>query len=114
MAKRSPLNELGSNPEVLYGPFFLRPRGTAGRTPSLWNLDTRITYEPPTRLGRLSPRFSLDMFHVLNPRKAVLLDEQHFFATDDAGNQTAPNSNYLQPLLYQPSFSVRLGMTIGL
>jgi len=43
----TPLNEFGVIPDY-YSSTFLRPRGTVGRTPSIWDLSFRFMYDLST------------------------------------------------------------------
>jgi hypothetical protein len=106
----TPLSELGGAPDVPYGPVFLLPRGTAGRTPWTWDLNARIRYDLPGDARRWRPRAIVDLFHLFNPRRALAFDQQRFFSLDAAGNPTSPNPNYGAPILFQPSFSARFGV----
>ena len=109
----TPLNELGAT--FLPAHFaFLRPRGTVGRTPSIRDLNLRLTYDVPGTLGSsVKPRLILDLLHVASARRPVTVDQLHFSALDPQGNQTVPNPSYLKPSRYQPPMVVRLGATIG-
>ncbi len=101
-----PKNDWGVAP---LGPVFLAPRGSAGRTPVLWDAALRLAcdlFRHRTARGRVL----LDVLHVGNPREALQVDEQHFFAVDGAGQPTNPNSNYLQPTAFQPPMAARLGL----
>jgi len=114
----TPLSELGMLPPIraAFGPDrFLSQRGTVGRTPDIWDLNLRLTYAIG-RYFRLDSRTKLvlDILHLFSQRKAVLYDQIHYFNTDDEGNPTVPNPSYLEPLLYQPPMTVRLGLEIGL
>jgi carboxypeptidase family protein len=105
----APVSELGAATTLGYS-IYLRQRGTAGRTPSLWDLDVRLGYSPPSGLvGRWHPRLTLDAYHVASQRKATRLDELHYRSQDGSGNQTDPNPTYLQPISYQPPMAMRLG-----
>ncbi len=67
----------GSTPFL--GPIFLLKRGSAGRTPSLQNLDLSLSYDiRDTSKTKLS--LFLDVFNVLNSQKAVHVDEQFLAA----------------------------------
>jgi hypothetical protein len=89
-------------------PLFLLQRGTAGRTPALWNVDLRLAYEL-TAVGRTRPRVQLDVLHVGNPRRATRVEE-HLYPTYD---RTMPNPNYKHPTDYQPPMAMRLGVQVG-
>lgn len=110
----TPLNEFGA--AGLFGvnsPAFIVPRGTAGRTPSIWDLNLRFGYETPW----LGPRgrLVLDLLHVGNPRTAVRLDEMRFPIVDlDTGMPTAQeNPRYLEPVAFQPPMVARLGLEVS-
>jgi hypothetical protein len=110
-ASGTPKNEMGSFAEGYPLAMFLQPRGTAGRTPSIWDLDLRATYEPTMWWsGRWRPRLTLDILNVASQRKALLYDYVHYFAVDDQGNQTSPNPTYNMATRYQPPMTVRLGL----
>jgi hypothetical protein len=86
---------------------FLRPRGTAGRTPAIWDLNLRYSYRLPA--GGL---LLLDLFHVGSPRRAVTVDQVHWTAIDESGNQAGPNVNYGKVTAYQAPMSARVGMVM--
>jgi hypothetical protein len=105
----TPLNELGAIHQLPPFDVFLRPRGTAGRAPNLWELNFRGTYTLPIR-GGITSRLILDVFNVGSPRGAVSFDQVHFQEVDQNGEQIVPNPNYLRPTRYQPPMSVRFGL----
>jgi hypothetical protein len=104
----SPMNAFGPSP---YGwPVFVEPRGSAGRTPWLWDASFRLVKElRSTRRGRT--RVLLDVLHAGNPQRPVRLIEEKYQL--QIGN-AAPilNPNYRQPLTYQPPMMARLGMEV--
>jgi hypothetical protein len=106
----TPINEWGRGPTSSY--LFLVPRGTAGRTPPIWDLNLRLAYALPLR-GAVAPRVVLDFLHLGNPQRTVRVDQQHYFSRDADGNQTNENANYLAPLAYQPPTTIRLGVEIS-
>jgi hypothetical protein len=90
---------------------FLQQRGTAGRTPSIWDLNMRISYEPSAfASSQVHPRLSVDFLHIGSRREAVNYDQAHYFNVDAEGNQTDANPTYGQPLAYQPPMAVRFGL----
>jgi len=113
-ASGTPISELGSTP---YPPPYFRllaPRGSLGRTPSIYDVSLRIAYEPgfaPARIGK--PRLLADVYHIGNPRRAVVYDQLRYLAVDDAGNQSSPNPNYGHVLQFQPQVAYRLGFELG-
>ena len=109
----TPLNELGGNAVNAPSFTFLQPRGTVGRTSAIWDWSVRVSYDVGRALGTsFKAKAILDLFHVFSPRRPVLLDQQHFFAADSTGAQLSENPNYLQPLLYQPPMTARLGAVV--
>jgi hypothetical protein len=112
----TPLSELGATKTLgWYVPAFLQTRGSVGRTPTIWDWSIRLAYDRLAWPGSATrPKLVLDLFHVFSQRRALRLDEQHFLPPVDAqGNQTNPNPRYLQPILFQPPFSARLGLVVS-
>jgi hypothetical protein len=105
----SPISELAAGPGNAGAnfPAQLVPRGTSGRTPALWNLDLRLTYDLRLRAGRQA-RVQADLLHVGNPRGTTVVDEYRYTTTD----RTSPNAHYRVPIGYQPPMAVRLGLEI--
>ena len=109
----TPLNEYGIGPES-YGRIFLQPRGTAGRTTSIWDLNFRLTYLLP-QISEVDyhARLILDVFHVASRTVAVNYDQLHYLFVDENGNQIYPNPTYGRPTSYQPPMSFRFGFEIN-
>ena len=109
VASGTPLSEYGTS---AYGfPYwtFVRPRGSASRTPATWSLDLHAAYDlPVARDGRVRPRVLLDVFNVGSPRRAQLYDQRHYF--DNA--QTQLNPDYGSVTRYQPPMSARVGLVV--
>ncbi len=111
----TPLNEFGGSSFMSSENTFLKPRGSAGRTPMLWDLNLRLAYNLAALTGTSwRPRLILDILHVASQRKPTALNQVHFFTKDDNGNQIDPNPFYLTPTHYQQPMSVRLGMEVDL
>ena len=87
---------------------FLEKRGSVGRTPAIWDLNARITYNLKF-ISNWYSKLILDVFHIGSPQKAVDFDQARFWDFEE----TNPNNNYSQATEYQPSMSVRLGMEVG-
>ena len=90
---------------------FLSKRGTAGRTPAIWDLNARFTYELPL-INLIHSRLILDLFHIASQQKAVDIDQRKY-NVDFFGNPTGDNLTYGQAYRYQPAMSMRLGMEIS-
>lgn len=108
----SPVNDFGILEGLGYKAF-LRPRGSVGRTPSTWDMNVRLSYRPLSETHGTRPELVLDLFHPFSQHRALELDEIHYFVVDSGGNPSSANPNYLQPTLYQPAFSSRLGVVIA-
>ena len=92
----------------------LVPRGSAGRLPSLWDLNLRFTYSPLFwHDAGARPRFIVDLFHIASRRQITEQDELHYLDTDANGSPVDPNGTYGLPRRFQPPMSVRLGMEIN-
>ena len=92
---------------------FLEPRGTNGRTPTLWDLNLRLTYELNKLFGfNKRIRLIADILHVASDKTAVEYDEVKYFNVDEEGNQVDANPNYGQPIRFQPPMSLRLGLEV--
>ena len=103
----TPLNEYadGGSYNIL-----LIPRGTAGRTSAIWDLNARLIYEIPY-LYNWNTRLILDIFHIASQRQPVDVDQYHYYITSDG--TFYPSSTYGQAYRYQPAMSVRLGMEVS-
>lgn len=93
---------------------YLRPRGSAGRNPSVFDVNLRTVYALPTWGKGVKPRLSLDLFHLTNTRTTTRHDDIRFLAVDAGGHQTLENPNYNQPRSFAPPMSARLGITVDL
>jgi len=108
----TPLNELGASQQPNYAVFLVQ-RGTAGRTPSIWDLNLRVTYAP-TQLAKswARPTLTLDIFHLGSQRTVVDYNQQHYLTADATGNQSNPNPRYLDATEWQPPMALRLGAEV--
>jgi hypothetical protein len=101
-----PLNEFGTSE---YGyPTFARPRGTAGRSPAVWNTDLRVTWAAPIRGARGRPQLLLDVFNLGNQRRPEILIQSHYVSADNAVN---PNHGRVRQ--YQAPLAARAGVMVG-
>jgi hypothetical protein len=109
------LNEFGGS---TWGtPFytFMVKRGTAGRTPSIWDLNFRFTYDLKRFLRWSgSSRLILDIFHVAGKREVVDIEQIHYRMLDAEGNQANINPSYLEPIKYQQPMTIRLGVEVDI
>ena len=103
-----PLNELGVEP-TYRASTFLQPRGTAGRTPSIWDLNFRFVYDISKliQIGS-SARIILDILHFASQRTVLDYDQYHYYDYE----QNYVNPNYMEPIQFQPPMSARLGMEV--
>jgi hypothetical protein len=107
VASGTPRSEYGTSTGG--GWTFVRPRGSAGRTPTTWSIDLHGAYDLPVgRAGRVRPRLLLDVFNLGSPRRALLYDQTHYL--DYARTQVNPN--YGAVTHHQPPMSARVGMVV--
>ena len=123
-----PRNYIGNlQPESGNQLVMLLPRGDAGRTPTITQLNGKIAYGQP-----LGPKMNLegfiDLFNIFNQQTAILTDDNYTFdaappiangtpqdlkfAKTSAGGPISKNPNFGQPLAYQDPFSARLGLRL--
>ncbi len=109
----TPLNEfVGSSAGSPYYNFGV-PRGTAGRTSSIWDLNFRFMYDLGHAFNsKVRPRLLIDLFHVGTTREAVNFDQVKNFNQDGSGNQIDPNPAFGLATKYQPPTAMRLGLEI--
>ena len=105
-----PVNCFGVNPvddDIGYGNSYFYcdgqvvPRGTAGRTPDIYNLDLNVAWRPSFAEGRLA--LKMDVFNVFNRQDALAVDES---GEDSTGNSLR-EITYLTPTVYQAPRAVR-------
>ena len=107
-----PRDQLGATPigSGIYA--YLQPRGSAGRNPSVLDMNLRLAYTLPAWGKGVSPRLSLDLLHLTNARTVLRRDDARFLTVDADGNQALVNPNYNHPRDFAPPMSARLGMTV--
>jgi Carboxypeptidase regulatory-like domain/TonB-dependent Receptor Plug Domain len=109
LASGAPLSEYGTGPFTPYWTF-IRPRGTAGRTPTTWTMDLRFAYDVPVALGsRVRPRVVLDVFNIGNQRRALTYDQRHYTQPNLGG----VNPNYGAVTQYQAPLRARVGLLLN-
>jgi outer membrane receptor protein involved in Fe transport len=104
-----PINAL--IPHAVYGnnEGFGVPRGSAGRTPSIYNLDLGAYY--PIQFGeRRQLRFQLDWFNVFNSQRALRVDDTSLLTLGVTGIPDLPNPTYGTGTIFQFPSSLRLGV----
>lgn len=109
----TPLNEYGPVPGDPSNIIFHAKRGSAGRTPTIWDCNIRLGYDFGS-ITRSFTRFRIlvDVFHVFSRREAILL-QQHKYNSDDGEGFLLENPEYLQPEIYQPPMTIRLGVEVN-
>jgi hypothetical protein len=109
----TPLSEFGYLAWPPLDPVFVRPRGTNGRTPAIWDLSLRAGYVLPvaTRSG-LRPRVTVDALHIGSPERPVTYDQVHYLLGTAGPGFGDPSATYLNPTQYQPGFAVRVGAEV--
>ena len=91
---------------------YLSPRGSAGRTAAIWDLNARLMYDLHL-FSTFQSKLILDLFHIASQRKEVDFDQWKYSGIDENGNPINPNPTYGQAFRYQPSFSLRLGIEVN-
>jgi hypothetical protein len=106
-ASGTPLSSYSTDGVYLY---FVEPRGTAGRTPWIWDAAVRASYAIPVRAGAIQSKFILDVAHLGNPRRAVDFDQLRYSCT--AKTVSCENTAYGRVTQYQPPMTARLGVEV--
>jgi len=110
----TPLNYLGVQPPPYSFDFeFLRRRGTAGRTPWIWDLNLHLGYDLQPSDAARPVRIVVDAFHVFSGKRPVRIEQKAFLGVDSSGQPTDPNPLYGVTLLRQPPMTLRLGLQVG-
>lgn len=123
-----PRNYMGNLlPNQPYQIVFLLPRGDAGRTPTVTELDAHVAYGRP-----LGPKMKLegfiDVFNMLDQQTALQQDDNYTYdaaapiingtpqdlkyAKNMNGAPVAKNPNFGRPLAYQTPINARLGLRL--
>lgn len=111
----TPLSEFGVDPYGILLPVFISKRGTAGRTPSIVDIDLRFKYNLAALTGWNNKfNFIFDINHLLNSRTALLKEQQHYLEVDQEGNPSNPNQSYGNTTKYLAPRTFRIGMEIDL
>jgi hypothetical protein len=91
---------------------FLSPRGSVGRTPSIWDLSARLIYKMNI-ISDWHTKLILDVSHIASQNEVVDIDQQKYLTVDINGNPSNPNHTYGEAFRYQPSMYIRLGMEVS-
>ncbi len=105
----------------------LLPRGSAGRTPWVTQLDSHISYEQKIRKNLRLMAF-VDLFNVFDQQAALQQDDNYTYdaaapivngtptdlkyAKNASGQPITKNPNFGQPVVYQTPFYTRMGMRL--
>jgi hypothetical protein len=123
-----PRNYIGNLiPGNNYQLVFILPRGSAGRTPTVTQLDGHIAYSQKLQKDITLEAF-IDLFNFLNQRASLMVDDNYTFdAVAPIENGTAKdlqfakafdgsainkNPNYGRSIAYQAPFYTRLGLRL--
>ncbi len=86
---------------------YLVPRGSAGRTPSVFDVSLRLAYVvQPQALGHV--RIFVDANHLSNQQAPVRVDQQYNYVW--SAGAPVVNPNYRKPLAFSPPASIRFGV----
>lgn len=106
-ASGTPLSAYSTHEGYLY---FVEPRGTAGRTPWIWDAAVRASYAMPVGVGSTESRFILDVAHLGNPRRAVDFDQLRYSCA--ANDATCENATHGRVTQHQQPMTARLGVEV--
>jgi hypothetical protein len=114
-------------PGANYQVVFLLPRGDAGRTPAVWQLDGHIAYSQKVQKNVTLEAY-IDLFNLFDQQSVVQTDDNYSFdAVAPIQNGTAKdlafaknafgapinkNANFGQAIAYQAPFYSRLGLRL--
>ena len=129
----TPVSEFGRVPGGFNTPLFLAPRGSEGRTPTVWDLGVRVRYgfggAGATRpFGSSTPRapraiLVVDFLHIGNPQAAVRIDQRRYNAArgsafasyeDVVANQVGERDAFGSEIGFQEPFQVRVAVEVGI
>jgi hypothetical protein len=115
------------NPFATFQVIYILPRGTAGRTPMLTQLDAHISYAQKIQKNLTLEGF-VDLFNVLDEKASLQADDNYTFnavapivngtskdltfAKQWDGTTIVKNPNFGRPIAYQPPFYTRLGVRL--
>ncbi|MFO7526181.1 MAG: TonB-dependent receptor [Ignavibacteriaceae bacterium] len=105
----TPLSELANTG---FGIKFFTERGTVGRTPFIWDLNARLTYNLQF-INSVNSKIILDFFHIASQQKPVDIVQKKYNGIDENGNPIWPYDKYGEVYRYQPSLSMRLGIEVS-
>ena len=126
-----PITPLGPSAYDYQYTTLILPRGSAGRTPFVTQLDMHLSYRTKVS-NALSAEAFIDIFNILNQKTVLTVDSMYTSdqvmpaapgtpltqvpVTNNDGTQTTtpvkPNPNYLHATSYQAPISGRLGMRV--
>jgi outer membrane receptor for ferrienterochelin and colicin len=118
----TPLSRYGFSDVYGRYEFFLKRRGSEGRTPDNYEADLHLGY--PLQIGPVTVNFLADIFNLLNAQRPILLDQRYNFAefanagyicgsNADPDDEGKCNERYRQAFLRQSPRSLRLGARIS-
>ncbi|MBU0474224.1 MAG: TonB-dependent receptor [Bacteroidetes bacterium] len=107
----SPLSEYGVDKYGLQVPVFISKRGSYGNAPDLTNLDIRFKYDLASIFSQhKNINIIVDIFNVFDQKNGVRFDQQHYYSTDENGNPSVENPNFLNAIKYAPPRTIRIGI----
>ena len=86
----TPLNRMGYYNNYRNYELFLVPRGTVGRTPSVYDMDVHLAYV--IKMGPADLNLGVNVFNLLNEQRTLTQDRRYNLSEDGP-----VNPNYLQP-----------------
>jgi hypothetical protein len=98
-------------PDMLFAeePVHVDARGSAGRTPTIVDLNLRFAYELP-RFAFGRARVLIDALNLISDQRTVWVDQLKYLDPD----KTVPNDNYRSPVALTPPALFRVGLEVAL
>jgi hypothetical protein len=115
LASGTPRTELGAS-RALFRPLYVSPRGSGGRTPSIFDANVRLAYSVGSaRDGQLTGRVIVDGLNLGFRRKPVRYEQYRYRVFDAAtGSHSGENPLYREPVDFQPPMAFRIGLELTL
>jgi len=84
----TPISKLGAHPIYGSDERFVTARGSAGRTPDVWNLDVSFAY--PIAFGDTDLKLLVDVFNITDQQEATTVDQTWTNASRDENGDALP------------------------
>ncbi len=107
----TPLSRLGWWDPYSQAELFLSPRGTAGHTPDLYEMDLQADYG--LQLGPVTVHVLASLFNVLNRQQTIQVDQRWALIQENNDLPYPTNDSYGQGTQWQQPRTLRLGLRVS-